>query len=126
MIDFIFFIDMILQFFLMKEVDTDAGTVFIKDHKTLACMYLKSWFVLDIVSIGPYDLLGCTGASVFQNLRIFRVMSHLLKRLLYRGPNSGVYNLINCLPVYREEKMFASRFLRTSKGRCKQFPEIRI
>lgn len=83
MIDFIFFIDMILQFFLMKEVDTDAGTVFIKDHKTLACMYLKSWFVLDIVSIGPYDLLGCTGASVFQNLRIFRVVRlfRLLKLL---------------------------------------------
>jgi potassium voltage-gated channel Eag-related subfamily H protein 7 len=85
LIDFVFFCDMILQFFLMKEVETDNGVVLIKDHRTLACLYVQSWFALDLVSILPYDLVGCLdgGSSMFSNLRIFRVIRlfRLLKLL---------------------------------------------
>jgi hypothetical protein len=40
MVDLIFLCDMVLQFFLMREVETPQGTMMIKEHKLLAQYYL--------------------------------------------------------------------------------------
>lgn len=53
MIDFVFFIDLILTFF----TPVYKNFRLIKSHKKIALRYLKVWFWLDLISIIPLDLI---------------------------------------------------------------------
>lgn len=54
-IDICFFIDIILTFF--TSVSDDQGINEITNKKKIAVKYLKSWFIIDVISIFPVDLL---------------------------------------------------------------------
>lgn len=58
MIDFVFVIDMILQFVVIQKVQTPDGMIIIKTHGELAMRYLRGWFCIDFISIFPFDLIG--------------------------------------------------------------------
>lgn len=54
-IDFSFLIDMILTFVFAYEDEEKCVTV--EDNKTIAIHYLKSWFIFDLLSIFPFDII---------------------------------------------------------------------
>lgn len=54
-IDFSFLIDMVLTFFTI-EFD-EKSFKWIETHRDIAKAYLKGWFLMDLVSIIPLDLI---------------------------------------------------------------------
>jgi hypothetical protein len=51
--DGIFFLD-ILYSFNLSFMDDDFN--FVHDRKRIACVYLKTWFLIDVISIFPFEL----------------------------------------------------------------------
>ena len=49
-IDFIFFVDIVLSFITVYYTSTEEV---IDDRKLIICSYLRSWFVVDVISILP-------------------------------------------------------------------------
>ena len=60
-VDLCFFTDIIINFCLAYEME-DEG-LWIVDHRMIAHRYLKSWFLIDVVSTVPFDALASTGAT---------------------------------------------------------------
>ena len=102
-VDTIFFVDMLVQFFLMVEKQAPAssskGTIWLSSPGAIAKNYLTSWFLLDLTSIlvSVFDfmcfdfvseLLG-GGSGDLTKLKILRVLRVLrlvkLVRLARRG-----------------------------------------
>ncbi|KAJ8610385.1 hypothetical protein CTAYLR_003893, partial [Chrysophaeum taylorii] len=74
----IFIGDLILQFF-MGYYDTTRGNILIKNRHLIAKHYIKSWFLIDLVSSVPVDLLSALVASDdLRWLKLVRVL-RLLK-----------------------------------------------
>lgn len=64
LIDTFFIKDMIMQFFLMVQVQGKRGTFWIRDRRKLTMMYLKGWFLIDFLSVFPLELVATvTGSS---------------------------------------------------------------
>jgi len=38
-------VDIILQFFIVFQKQTDVGLVWVSDHREIACRYARTWFV---------------------------------------------------------------------------------
>ena len=55
MIDFIFFLDVIITFYVAYLTDDFE---IVDDRKMIANHYLNSWFTVDILSCIPYGALG--------------------------------------------------------------------
>jgi len=53
-LDFLFIIDMILNFF--SAIENDHGEITV-DRKKIALIYLKSWFFIDLTSSIPITLI---------------------------------------------------------------------
>ena len=53
-IDILFFFDIIINF---NSVIQDTQFNYISDRKEIAKIYLKGWFIIDVVSIFPFDLI---------------------------------------------------------------------
>lgn len=52
-VDVIFALDLLLQFFLMYPVSSATmGTKWVEDHRRIVCHYLRTWFFLDAVALG--------------------------------------------------------------------------
>jgi len=86
-INLIFIFDMGLQFFVMQEVRGRYGTVHIFNHGLIVSRYLRSWFIIDLISIVPFDTISVAGTdedgSVDSDLsRLKLVRSVRLLRLL--------------------------------------------
>eukprot|EP00746_Dinoflagellata_sp_MGD_P138980 gnl/MRDRNA2_/MRDRNA2_72521_c0_seq1.p1 gnl/MRDRNA2_/MRDRNA2_72521_c0~~gnl/MRDRNA2_/MRDRNA2_72521_c0_seq1.p1 ORF type:complete len:802 (+),score=97.17 gnl/MRDRNA2_/MRDRNA2_72521_c0_seq1:217-2622(+) len=80
-IDFIFFKDMVMQFFLKVPTQSQAGQVWIRDQKLIARRYLRGWFVIDLMSILPFDSVGLVLQNpAVQKLKLIRIVR--LLRLL--------------------------------------------
>ena len=125
-VDVIFLIDLVLQFFLMYSAsDGRDGQMWIGNPKRIACHYLKGWFFLDFMStsisvidflslnkpaVCPGDTLGdsisFTNLKVFRTLRALRLVklirllraSRLLRRWETRvAINYGMLALVKCV-----------------------------
>ena len=83
-VDVIFILDMAVQFCLMYESNQlIGGPVFVKDPSKIAKRYLKSWFLVDLVSILPFEIAAVTqkgSSSTLKRMKIIRVV-RLLKLL---------------------------------------------
>ena len=83
-IDVLFFIDMILTFCTTYTHELTNVEVF--DHKKIALKYLKSWFIIDLLSCLPFDLMVPGQANFNILTRIIRTSRmyklHRLLRLL--------------------------------------------
>jgi len=88
LVDIIFILDLILQFFLVyMEDSTDSpdggvigGEVWITDQRKIVIHYLKGWFVLDSIScaVSSFDFIALTSSSDSLNtLKVFRVLRAL-------------------------------------------------
>lgn len=74
LVDFLFVCDMGINFFLAFMDDEEGQWIF--ENKRIALRYLKGWFVIDLVSILPYDyadeIFG--DASNLQDLKPLRLI----------------------------------------------------
>lgn len=69
--DFMFFIDVILCFFTTY---TDGyKQIEITSHKKIAYQYLTSWFVVDVLSIFPFDAILEGNANANALIRVARI-----------------------------------------------------
>jgi len=84
-IDFVFFLDMMLQFFLAFP-DPQRPTMLVTDHKRIIKHYLGSWFLVDFISNLPVDvycILVLDEEGMDQGMRTVRVVKFFrLVRLL--------------------------------------------
>ncbi|OQR84602.1 voltage-gated ion channel superfamily [Achlya hypogyna] len=79
LVDICFFIDMVLRFFLVFF--DDQTHMWITDAKLIVLHYLKGWFIVDLFSIIPFDIVGLVMTSptlgrmrFLRILRLFRLM----------------------------------------------------
>merc|ERR1712167_48862 len=71
-VDTFFSMDMVLQFFLMTQ---DENGRYIKSQREVAWRYITSWFVIDFLSVLPFDVIGMVADSgTVENLKILRVI----------------------------------------------------
>lgn len=113
-VDVVFIIDMTLQF-LTAVPDPDNLGHNLKNFSDIAIVYLKGWFLIDLLSIAPVDIvLVSTGDKVktrFKNLKAVRLLRLLrlfrlarLQRILERwqtsiGMNYSVIALIQFMAL---------------------------
>mmetsp|Transcript_1304 Transcript_1304/g.3742 ORF Transcript_1304/g.3742 Transcript_1304/m.3742 type:complete len:899 (+) Transcript_1304:106-2802(+) len=87
-VDLVFFFDMILQFFLIFYDETDD--IWVQDHQRIAWTYTRSWFLIDLVSILPFDVLGIVlESSALNKLKIIRIIKLLRLAKLLRVFRAG-------------------------------------
>ena len=77
----IFVVDLVLQFFVMTEIETERGLRWVSDQATIARSYLKGGFTVDficvVVSAFDFVTLGERGAADLQDLRLLRILRTL-------------------------------------------------
>jgi len=82
-VDVIFLIDIILVFYTQIKIESRSATTWIRDRNIIAQRYLKGWFIIDFISILPFDLIVVYGSmdngrGNVQKLKIIRI-ERLLK-----------------------------------------------
>lgn len=78
LIDVMFAVDLVLQFFVAYRVKTRYGHRLETRMKNIARHYLATWFVIDFVSLIPYDLLGL----IFQSPELQKAKTLRITKLL--------------------------------------------
>jgi len=77
-VDMIFVKDMVMQFFLKVETGNTAltGSVLLKDPWKIRKRYLTRWFVIDFISIMPFDVffMFYTGPSALSQVKFLRCL----------------------------------------------------
>mmetsp|Transcript_9637 Transcript_9637/g.33592 ORF Transcript_9637/g.33592 Transcript_9637/m.33592 type:complete len:824 (+) Transcript_9637:290-2761(+) len=66
-VDFAFVIDFVMNFFLGYY--DEVRNVWVFDHRKIINRYLKTWFLVDVVSIFPYDFI-----QIGNRLKVLRVV----------------------------------------------------
>lgn len=89
LINVIFVLDLVLQFFLMVSITDNTGTRWVSHPWVIAKHYLKGWFFIDLLSIGVASIdylpllrdtdsaLSDNGGSEVDNLRTLRILRAL-------------------------------------------------
>eukprot|EP00930_Biecheleria_cincta_P023788 TRINITY_DN17114_c0_g1_i2.p1 TRINITY_DN17114_c0_g1~~TRINITY_DN17114_c0_g1_i2.p1 ORF type:complete len:654 (+),score=76.26 TRINITY_DN17114_c0_g1_i2:135-2096(+) len=76
--DAIFTVDLVLQFFVAYRVKTRYGHRLETRMRQIAKHYLTTWFIIDLVSVIPYDSLGLILQSpVLQRARTLKIIKLL-------------------------------------------------
>ncbi|CAE7245299.1 KCNH2, partial [Symbiodinium microadriaticum] len=89
-VDGIFLVDLLMQFCTTYSKKTVRGTIWETKVSAISQQYLRSWFVLDVMSLFPFDLIGLmiggSGGNNFAELKSIKVLRVLrllkLTRLL--------------------------------------------
>ncbi|CAJ1457076.1 unnamed protein product [Effrenium voratum] len=86
-VDCIFFLDMFLQFCTTYSKRTVRGIEWEVQPGKIVKQYLKTWFLLDLLTLIPFDLFnllaGDTGFAEFKSIKVIRILRLLkLMRLL--------------------------------------------
>jgi len=74
-VDTIFLIDICITFYLDPGPDEELKTDGKPDHSKIACAYLSGWFLVDVISCVPFDLLSIVmEGSALEDLKFMRVI----------------------------------------------------
>eukprot|EP00401_Gymnodinium_catenatum_P000993 CAMPEP_0117621248 /NCGR_PEP_ID=MMETSP0784-20121206/87539_1 /TAXON_ID=39447 /ORGANISM="" /LENGTH=773 /DNA_ID=CAMNT_0005425173 /DNA_START=167 /DNA_END=2490 /DNA_ORIENTATION=- len=88
-LDLCFLKDMLMQFSLKIVRETKQGTVWVRSRRKIFWIYVKSWFIVDLLSIIPYDnitdvalvsgnnVTGLEKLKIMRLLRVFRLFKLL-------------------------------------------------
>lgn len=76
MIDLVFLTDMIFSFFSAYYNKIEA---LVSNHREIACGYIKSWFIIDLISIFPIQLLGIPSLNSIGKLARLPRIYHIIK-----------------------------------------------
>ncbi|CAE7576240.1 Kcnh2, partial [Symbiodinium sp. CCMP2456] len=89
-VDVIFLVDLLMQFCTTYSKKTVRGTIWETKVTVISQQYLRSWFVLDVVSLIPFDLIGLmiggSGGNDFAELKSIKVLRVLRLLKLTRFP----------------------------------------
>ena len=87
-VDFIFFIDLLMQFITAYATTTPYGVVWEVRVSYICKQYIKTWFLVDLITVIPFDLMALTlqveelkdlvGIKVVRALRLIKLV-RLLK-----------------------------------------------
>jgi hypothetical protein len=117
-IDFSFLIDVILTFFTTFYDEKSQQEV--TNHRSIAKRYITSWFVLDVLSIFPFELIldesKKSVSSGMQAIRIARI-SKLNKLIRFLR----LARLSRALKVKKKPKMLRSIRIQETKNRMMLF-----
>eukprot|EP00439_Symbiodinium_sp_Y106_P014783 s1126_g2.t1 len=73
-----FLADMGLQFFIAYPIETRYGPRWVQSRKLIALRYLRSWFVIDLMSTMPLDHISPgTGLGLLRTIRLLRLLKLL-------------------------------------------------
>ncbi|KAK3260002.1 hypothetical protein CYMTET_31028 [Cymbomonas tetramitiformis] len=87
LVDFSFLLDIFFNFFL--PIQTPDGKL-ISKHESVVYQYLTTWFILDVVSVFPFDFVGMAfNSQSTSNLRAMRVVRLLKLAKLLRVLRAG-------------------------------------
>ena len=89
-VDFVFLADIIITFFMAFY---NSQFILIDKRKDIAKSYLKSWFIIDVISILPFNLLAISGGN----------------RMLRGVKIPKFYKMIKMLKLVRMLKAFKER-----------------
>eukprot|EP00927_Polykrikos_kofoidii_P082425 TRINITY_DN819_c0_g1_i2.p1 TRINITY_DN819_c0_g1~~TRINITY_DN819_c0_g1_i2.p1 ORF type:complete len:984 (-),score=141.01 TRINITY_DN819_c0_g1_i2:91-3042(-) len=79
-VDMIFIKDLCMQFVLKVKKTTRQGSIWIKDRRMIAHLYMRTWFIIDLLSVIPYEDLSVylvqsgVGGSVMEKLSVVRLL----------------------------------------------------
>jgi len=79
-INLIFLADTISQFFLPYKESPKKGGQMVKNHRRIAIHYIETWFVIDLVSVIPFDYITLgieidpSNVSLIQSISLLRLM----------------------------------------------------
>ena len=81
-LDVVFVCDMLVNFRLMYAVGADGDIEYIEDPRRIAVHYLRTWFLIDLVSIltsavDVYAVAGASGGGKLGSLRALRALRAL-------------------------------------------------
>mmetsp|Transcript_28338 Transcript_28338/g.92542 ORF Transcript_28338/g.92542 Transcript_28338/m.92542 type:complete len:888 (-) Transcript_28338:70-2733(-) len=86
-VDFCFLIDLLINFNL-QYYDPHLARMETRRH-VISKHYLRGWFMIDLISLLPYDILNLTGAGEFSNLRVLRIIRLMRLAKLLRILRAG-------------------------------------
>ena len=104
-IDALFAFDVFITFFTAYY---DENYNLITDKKTITLAYLKSWFIIDILSILPFSSLLNTAKNYNSLARIARLprIYKLLKIAKYKLRIFIIHRLVRMLKIVKQRKKF--------------------
>ncbi|CAJ1331296.1 unnamed protein product [Effrenium voratum] len=83
-VDVIFIKDMVMQFFMKVERNTRQGKIWVRDRCQVAQLYARTWFLIDLASVLPYDDLtdqmqadGIHSVKILRTIRVLRLVKLL-------------------------------------------------
>jgi potassium voltage-gated channel Eag-related subfamily H protein 7 len=104
-VDLLYVSDLFRQFFL--EYEDERTHIMVRDRKNIAVHYLKGWFIIDFVSILPFDLVALVAKSetlskakalkvirLLRLLKLVRIVKALRLVKKYRASVSLSFNKI--------------------------------
>ena len=85
-----FLADMVVQFHMPYEIITTYGQRYVHGKRAIARRYLKSWFLLDLLSLIPFDLVAPCGpgkpnVGFFRSIRTIRLLKLAKLLRLFRA-----------------------------------------
>eukprot|EP00929_Paragymnodinium_shiwhaense_P102438 TRINITY_DN65624_c0_g1_i1.p1 TRINITY_DN65624_c0_g1~~TRINITY_DN65624_c0_g1_i1.p1 ORF type:complete len:876 (+),score=182.46 TRINITY_DN65624_c0_g1_i1:119-2746(+) len=112
LIDFIFTLDLGLQFFLMYPVKTRGGTMMEYRHHRIIRRYLFGWFTVDFLSVFPFGLLGqMMESSALAKLKAVKIIRLLrLLKLMRMSRASRIFHRLECSIPFTYERMNLYKF----------------
>lgn len=111
-IDFVFLVDMMLQFLTTYPQDTSNGIVWEVDIRMISLHYLQTWFLLDFVTVFPFDLMALMADSAMDEWKSIKVLRalRLLKLARLVKTSRMIHNLEIPLSI-PYQKVALARFL---------------
>ena len=58
LVNFFFFVDLIMNFFMAYQVAPNKGGTWVTDRHTIVRHYLSTWFVIDLLTVIDFQLIG--------------------------------------------------------------------
>lgn len=86
LIDLVFLFDLVLQFFVMYPKRTKFNGIMLEQRQShIAAHYLKSWFVIDLLSVVPFELISVvTSSKQMAQMKVVKVVRLLRLSKLMR------------------------------------------
>lgn len=112
-VDFVFFADMIVQFFTTYSRDTSDGIVWEVDLRRIALHYMQTWFLLDFITVIPFDVftLAADGGAMdeFKSIKVLRALR--LLKLIRLVKTSRIIHKLEIPLSIPYQKVALARFL---------------
>ena len=109
MVDMIFIVDMVIQFFLMYKAPPDlrGAGLWITDHRKIAWNYLTGWFLIDLISVvvSAFDVIALASAYQARADNIKSGSSQLSRLTFFRVIR--ILRLVKLVRLMRASRLFS-------------------